>query len=244
MASSGPADPDSHEAAALDGNPGTARRTRIKRHARAQFEKWALSYDRSWLNELIFFPTIRTCQEEVIRWQAARGPRPFRMLDVGCGTGTLLSLVAQDEHAEQLVGLDYAEQMVRCAAEKFTAAPQAEKLSALQGDAEHLPFAAETFDVVSCCNSFHHYPHQAMAVREFRRVLRPGGRLVLIDGFRDNVIGWFVFDVSVATIEKHVHHASWSELRAMIVEAGFAMVRQRKVNVLAPLLVSVADVGA
>jgi SAM-dependent methyltransferase len=214
-----------------------------KRHARRQFEKWAQSYDRSLLNELVFFPSVRACQEEILRWQAARGPRGYRMLDIGCGTGSLLTLMAHDPLAELLVGLDYAREMARQAAEKFAQSAFSAKLCAIQGDSERLPLPAESFDVVTCCNSFHHYPQQAAAVCEFRRVLRPGGLLVLVDGFRDNVIGWIVFDVGVALAEKHVHHASWSELHAMLWDAGFAELRQRKTNVLAPLLVNVATVG-
>ena len=217
-----------------------APRHAAKQHAQSEFEKWAHTYDRSWLNEFVFFPSVRACQEEIVRWQAARGGGPYRMLDVGCGTGTLLSCVAADADAELLIGLDYTQEMVRRAAAKFGTSPQAGKLAALNADAERIPLASASVDVVTCCNSFHHYPHQAAAVREFRRVLRPGGLLVLIDGFRDNVIGWLVFDVGVALWERHVHHASWSEFRRMIDETGFARVVQRKLNVFAPLLVNVA----
>lgn len=213
-----------------------------KNQARRQFEKWALSYDRSWLNELVFFPSVRACLEEIELWQRSRGRQPWRMLDVGCGTGTLLSLAARDSSAERLVGLDYAAEMVRRAGEKFTQSEHSSKLAAVRGDAERLPFADASFDVLTCCNSFHHYPHQAAAIRDFRRVLRPGGMLVLIDGFRDNVIGWLIFDVGVATAERDVHHAPWKEARDMISSSGFADLRQRKLNVLAPLLVSVASV--
>ena len=61
-----------------------------------------------------------------------------------------------------------------------------------------------------------------------------------MDGFRDNVIGWVIFDVAVASVEKEVHHAPWTEVRDMIHAAGFTTLRQRKMNVLAPLLVNVA----
>ncbi len=233
------AEPRRVPTAAAAGTAGAAGH-QIKRHAQAQFEKWALSYDRSWLNEFIFFPSIRTCQEEIRRWQQRRGATPYRMLDVGCGTGSLLGIMASDPLAELLVGLDYAGEMIRRAGEKFARSQFADKLHALRGDSERLPFGDHTFDVITCCNSFHHYPHQGAAIRGFARVLRPGGLLVLIDGFRDNVIGWVIFDVAVATVEKHVHHAPWSEVRAMIEAAGFEQVRQRKVNVLAPLLVSTA----
>ena len=215
-------------------------RAHAKEHARTQFEKWALSYDRSRLNELVFYPAVRACQEEIARWQTARGPRPYRLLDVGCGTGTLVGLLARDPLAELLVGLDYAAAMVQRSTQKFAHLEQPAAPRALRADAEMLPFADSSFDVVACCHSFHHYPHQAKVVHGFRRVLRPGGLLVLIDGFRDNVIGWVVFDVAVTTLERHVHHASWSAMRRMILETGFTHLRQRKLNVLAPLLVNVA----
>jgi len=217
-----------------------ASRAEAKAHAKREFEKWALTYDRSALNELVFFPSVRACQEEIYRWLSVRGERPFRMLDVGCGTGTLLSIMAREPLAETLIGLDYAEEMVRRASAKFAGSDAPHKLQALRGDSERLPLADGSVDVVTCCNSFHHYPHQPVAVSEFRRVLRPGGLLVLIDGFRDNVIGWLVFDLGVASFERDVHHAPWSAVRDMIEQAGFASLRQRKMNVFAPLLVSIA----
>ena len=219
------------------------RHAEIRRSARQHFDQWAYSYDRSWLGELVFFPAVRVCQEEIAHWQEQRGRRPFRMLDVGCGTGALLNLMAGQPEAELLVGLDYSPVMVRHLAQKIAASPHANKLHAIVGDSERLPLADASFDVVTCCNSFHHYPHQAAVIRSFGRVLRPGGLLVLVDGFRDNVVGWVVFDVAVAMVEGHVHHAAWSEVRDMIRAAGFATIRQFKKNVLAPLLVSVATQG-
>lgn len=212
----------------------------VRHRARGQFDRWADSYDRSWLNELVFFPAVRACQEEIARWQATQSPGSFRLLDVGCGTGALITRIAAQAEAALAVGADYSPVMLRHAAAKIAASPHGEKLRTIQADAERLPFADASFDVVTCCNSFHHYPRQAEAVLGFRRVLRPGGLLILIDGFRDNVVGWVVFDVAVALIERHVHHARWWEVRDMLRAAGFARVCQRKLNVLAPLLVSVA----
>jgi ubiquinone/menaquinone biosynthesis C-methylase UbiE len=221
--------------------PAHEREDRVRRQARRQFAAWAPSYDRSALNELVFYPSIRACQEEILRWQRARGPQPFRMLDVGCGTGTLLDRIAQDPGAERLMGVDYSPEMVAHASRKFASSPHAERMLAVNADAERLPFADASLDVITCCNSFHHYPHQTAVLRGFRRCLRPGGLLVLIDGFRDNLIGWLVFDVAVALVERHVHHASWSEVRTAVLSAGFRTLTQRKLNVFAPLLVNVAQ---
>jgi len=217
----------------------SVRHQEAKQAARAQFDRWASSYDRSWLRELIFYPAMRVCREEILRWQQRRGGGPYDLLDVGCATGRFLLSLLDSSDARQLVGLDYSAEMIRRFGEKIAALGD-RRLRAVHGDAERLPFDAACFDVVTCCNSFHHYPHQAAVLREFHRVLRRGGVLVLVDGFRDNVIGWVLFDVAVGAAEKNVHHAAWSQVRQMCEAAGFAEIRQRKLNVLVPLLVTVA----
>jgi ubiquinone/menaquinone biosynthesis C-methylase UbiE len=51
----------------------------------------------------------------------------------------------------------------------------------LQGDAERLPFAPHTFDIVTCKLAFHYFPHPQVALAEIRRVTTPKGRVVLVD---------------------------------------------------------------
>ncbi len=214
----------------------------MKRTAREEFEAWAAGYDRSLMNYFLFGPSYRILLAELVRWERTR--QPFHLLDIGCGTGTFAAMVAGAGLPARVVGLDYAAGMCRMASEKAHAAGAADRVSFLNADSEHLPFAAGSFDAVTCSNSFHHYPHQDQAVREMRRVLRPGGRLVIIDGFRDNVIGWTMFDVIIGIVEKHIHHASWRQMRDYFQAAGFCQVRQRKMNVLFPLLVTVGVAGA
>lgn len=113
------------------------------------------------------------------------------------------------------------------------------RTAVLNADSEHLPFDSQTIDVITCANSFHHYPRQARVIQEMHRVLRPGGRFILLDGFRDNCIGWFVFDVVVTGVEKNVHHATWRELDAMFRDAGFTRVDRRRQGVIAPVLATI-----
>src|SRR4029079_13648594 len=63
-----------------------------------------------------------------------------------------------------------------------------------QGDSERLPFKSGAFDAVTCANSFHHYPHQQQAVAEMHRVLKPGGPLPLVDGYRDGPWGPRIYE--------------------------------------------------
>ena len=60
-----------------------------------------------------------------------------------------------------------------------------------------------------------------------RRVLRPGGRLMIIDGYRDSLWGWFIYDVCVTGVEGDVHHASAKQFRELFAQAGLKAVAQR-----------------
>ena len=111
----------------------------------------------------------------------------------------------------------------------------------VQGDSERLPFASGSFDIVTCANSFHHYPRQDRAVAEMRRVLRPGGRLMIIDGYRDAPWGWFIYDVCVAGVEGDVHHASAKRFRELMTQAGLKAVAQRVFRGPAPFLITEGD---
>ena len=212
-----------------------------KKRAKEQFESWAHTYDGSILNHLLFRPSYNTFMEELAKWQGQHD-RQFDLLDIGCGTGTLSDMVAVSNlRARYIVGMDYAMQMCLQAHAKAELAQFELSARFINGDSEHLPFANESFDVITCGNSFHHYPHQQAAVHEMRRLLRPGGRLMIIDGFRDNVIGWFVFDVVVAAVEKTVHHAPWTTMRRYFEEAGFRDIDQRKFNIIPPILATMGS---
>lgn len=182
--------------------------------------------------------------EELHRWRRDSS-KPFDLLDLGCGTGTWTAMVAGSPlPSRTVVGLDYSLPMAQIAHTKAVeigaGAP-----AFVNGDSEHLPFADRAFDVVTCSNSFHHYPHQQAAIREMHRVLRPGGRLMMIDGFRDNVIGWFVFDVIITTMEStpdaRVFHAPWSVMRQYFLDAGFRDIRQKKTNIWTPIYITIGE---
>ena len=107
-----------------------------------------------------------------------------------------------------------------------------------RGTASAFPSKPAHFDVVTCANSFHHYPHQDCAVAEMYRVLKPGGRLFLVDGCRDGLWGWFIYDVCVAGVEGDVLHASAHRIRSLFGRAGFVETHQKIYSGLAPFLLT------
>ena len=82
------------------------------------------------------------------------------LLDVGCGTGFLIDLLTRQK-AARYFGLDLSDEMIRVAQEK--AIPGA---SFTVGSADHLPYPDESFDIVTCSQSFHHYPYPEKAMLE------------------------------------------------------------------------------
>jgi SAM-dependent methyltransferase len=103
-----------------------------------------------------------------------------RLLDVACGAGTSV-LLAASEFGADATGVEYGDDLLRAARAAASTSGHAEHVHFLHGDAETLPVADDEFDVVLCECALCTFPDQRRAVAEFRRVLRPGGRLALSD---------------------------------------------------------------
>ena len=100
--------------------------------------------------------------------------RPQRVLDAGCGDGTLASMVA----APDVICVDQSEAAVEAA--------RGRGLHACVAEIEALPFDDGAFDVAMCNHVLYHLPDRDAGIRELARVLRPGGRFVGIYSSRDH----------------------------------------------------------
>jgi ubiquinone/menaquinone biosynthesis C-methylase UbiE len=125
-------------------------------------------YDRKWS----FYVESSTSQTIA---RLGMGPND-RVLDVGCGTGELLSRLAAKYPHARLAGLDPVPEMLEIARAKLS-----DKADLQVGWANALPWPDASFDVVVSCNMFHYITHPEVSVREMKRVLAPGGRLLITD---------------------------------------------------------------
>jgi ubiquinone/menaquinone biosynthesis C-methylase UbiE len=204
-----------------------------KAQATLEFTRWSESYDRCILQWLLFGPSHRAI---IARAGKAFGDRPLRVLDVGCGTGVFAQRIQQQLTGARVWAIDLVAGMLQGGRARWRAL--AGSVQPVQADSERLPFATGSFDLVTCANSFHHYPHQDRAVAEMYRVLAPEGRLMLIDGYRDAPWGWFIYDVCVAGVEGAVHHCSRARMSELFAAAGFGEAIQKVHRGPAPFLLT------
>lgn len=100
------------------------------------------------------------------------------LLDVGTGTGRMAELLAN--HAGRVTALDKSPEMLRIARARLQALP-ADKVDLVQGDFGALPFAQEAFDTVLFHQVLHYSQEPGAVLAEAARVLRPGGRIAVVD---------------------------------------------------------------
>ena len=98
------------------------------------------------------------------------------LLDAGCGPAPMVSLLSEKYPDKHYTGIDLTPAMIALAQAK--AIPNA---TFIVGDCEHLPFNDNSFDVIICSMSAHHYPNIQAFFDSCYRVLKPHGRLILRD---------------------------------------------------------------
>jgi len=174
----------------------------------AKYARLAPEYDAKWS-----FYVEATTRETLARLRL----RPTdRVLDVGCGTGALLRRLSESHPAALLSGVDPVPEMLAVARRRVPV-----EVELREGWAERLPFPEEQFDVLVSCNMFHYIQRPLDALREMRRVLRPGGRLIVTDWCDDylacRVCSWYLRISGRAKIKVHRQR----ECLRLLQEAGY-----------------------
>lgn len=181
-----------------------------------RFNRWAGSYDRHYLQRIVFEPVQRTlldlAEEQV--------PNPVAVLDVGCGTGRLLRSAEQRFPKAALEGVDAALEMVKHAQ---AVNPARSRIRFQQARAEKLPFAGAQFDLLFSTLTFHHWDDQRQGVAEIARVLKPSGRWLLADFVP---AGFMRYVRRLGRLRQFPERA---ELDAMLLASGLRVVAERRV---------------
>ena len=151
-------------------------------------------------------------------------PQGARVLEVGCGNGAATKLIMQHVGPAQLVGIDPSFVFIDMAREAFAGEP---RVSFALGDAVATGQADASFDLVIAHTVYSHLADPEGALAEARRVLRPGGQLVIFDGdFATITVALFDGDPlqsAVAAVLRHMMHAPYimRRLPPLVTAAGF-----------------------
>jgi len=139
------------------------------------------------------------------------------LLDIACGTGAMLSAVAEVAPDANLAGVDLSAGMLEIAANRL-----GERALLMKADATTLPYDDASFDVITCNHAFHHFPAPTAALREWHRVLRPGGTVIIGENRRPFLkrLYWNIMFKTRDT-RGDVKFYSQGELMRLLGNAGF-----------------------
>ena len=200
--------------------PASPPRTQRPRRT-AFFDQWSNTYDDSRLQAF----TYRPIHEAMIRsLRSSDSDDPLHdVLDLGCGTGQFLVSLASEFPHTTIHGIDLSAGMLR---EASTRAP--DEVGLVRGDAQLLPFADDSFDAVTCSESFHWYPDQEGALHQVSRVLRPGGRLLIASIAASTAAGDRALRRWSSVAGQPLRALPPRRLRNMLERTGFEVTRQRR----------------
>ncbi len=157
------------------GEPGPGQPT--SERVRGIFGNIAPRYDL--LNILMSFGLDRLWRHATVRMAAVRPGE--RVLDICAGTGDLALELARQGTAAEVVGSDFTPAMLQVAERKAERYHGPSKLRFCLADAQALPFSDESFDVVTVGFGVRNLPDRAANFHEVLRVLRPGGRYLILE---------------------------------------------------------------
>jgi SAM-dependent methyltransferase len=139
------------------------------------------------------------------------------LVEVACGSGAFLDRHAR--YVKHMAGLDLSDIQVRLARRRLADCVAAGTAEIVRGDAVALPWEDDRFSAAVCIGSMDYFPDPAMALAEMRRVLRPGGRLVISYGLDPDAE-----DVVRQLEDWGLPNPSEEEVRKLVEDAGFSLV--------------------
>lgn len=155
------------------GSRGEAKHVQVRR----MFDSIAPAYDV--MNRLMTLGIDRRWRRQTVR--AAVEGRPSDILDIATGTGDLAIALAKAAPQAHVTGVDLSEGMVNIGIRKVADAGLSDRVSLRTADALALPFADNSFDTVTVAFGVRNFEHLAEGYAEMLRVLRPGGRLCVLE---------------------------------------------------------------
>jgi ubiquinone/menaquinone biosynthesis C-methylase UbiE len=109
------------------------------------------------------------------------------VVNVACGTGKFERIILAENPNQQIVSIDISEKMLAIAQRKLQAYPN---VSFSLSSAAALPCTNGSFDVIVSASSFHYFDDPRAALAEMKRVLKPDGKVIILDWCKDYLVCW------------------------------------------------------
>jgi ubiquinone/menaquinone biosynthesis C-methylase UbiE len=185
-----------------------------KERSKAHFEELSSHYSDTYAGKYTEFMYDAVVQE-------VEGKNFSTLLDVGCGTGIFLSMVL-NKFDVNVSGIDISPGMIEKSRELLRDCADLKI-----GDSEHLPWKDDSFDIVTCIASFHHYPNPERVLKEMERVLKHNGSAVIADPWASNPWRFFANLIIRSPLNKHgeVRMYSQREIQELLETAGFTSIK-------------------
>ena len=167
-----------------------------KEGIRKLFDNIAPDYDK--LNHILSLNIDKGWRKKAVR-EIVDVQSPLTVLDVACGTGDFTIEIAQKAaEGSTVIGIDLSEGMMKIGREKIKAAGVSAEM--VQGDCEALPYADATFDRISVGFGVRNFEHLELGLQEMLRVLKPGGKLVILELSvpSNSLVRWFYWGCSIS----------------------------------------------
>lgn len=116
--------------------------------------------------------------------------KPMRILDVATGTADLAIMAAQQLKPDQIIGIDISPKMLEAGREKIEKKSLRQMIVLQEGDSEAINFPDHSFDAVTVAFGVRNFEHLEKGLEEIRRVLKPGGRLVILEFSKPSFPVW------------------------------------------------------
>lgn len=174
----------------------------------------APAYDQQCLQRWVYKPA----QDEVIAALRQRGSR--QIADIACGTGILSDRMQRELRPDEVYGIDLSDGMLAQARKR------SDRVRWMSAPAEALPFEDGFLDAVVTTSAFHFFDQPA-ALREFRRVLAPGGVVAVTTISPRQALPLHALS---AALRNPAHNPSEQEMRTLFTDAGFTVADQHRVR--------------
>ncbi len=189
---------------------------------RKKWDKWAEAAD----GKGKMYDYLRKAQMSLIALADIK--ENLNILDIGCGTGWALGQAAKTMgYNGSFYGVDLSLGMIEKAKMNFSGQ---NNFYFIVANAESIPLDDDFFDIIICTNSFHHYLHPDKAMEEIYRLLKPCGKIYILDPTADNLAIKLADKIIKILEPAHVKIYSTRDFKELMTKAGLAYAGNHKIQ--------------